>query len=152
MSRFFLIATVLIICTQQACKPDDPFVGDCFIPTQGDNITVNMDLPEYFKLQTLGEYLTIDQGNKGIYLIHSFDDIYYAIERTCPYQSDQECAQVFLDENSLQLICGQQQDTTFLPCCGSIYELNSFYLSGPSRCNLKTYRLSKQGNTLYINN
>jgi Rieske Fe-S protein len=39
-----------------------------------------------------------------------------------------------------------------VPCCGSIYGLNSLYLSGPSRCNLKTYRLTKQGNTLYINN
>lgn len=152
MSRFFLIVTILTIVTQQACKPDDPFVGDCFIPNQAINITINMDLPEYFKLQTLGEYLTLDQGNKGIYLIHNFDDIYYAIERACPYQSEQECAQVFLDENSLQLICGQQKDTTFLPCCRSTYDLNSLYLSGPSRCNLKTYRLSKQGNTLYINN
>ena len=66
MSRFFLIVTILTIVTQQACKPDDPFVGDCFIPNQAINITINMDLPEYFKLQTLGEYLTLDQGNKGI--------------------------------------------------------------------------------------
>ena len=152
MNKFFLIASVLLISIQQACKPDNPFVGDCFIPNQAVNVTINMDLPAYFNLQTLGEYLMIDQGNRGIYLIHNYDDLYYAIERTCPYQSDQECAQVFLDENSLQLVCGQQQDTAFVPCCGTIYGLNSLYLSGPARCNLKTYRLTKQGKTLYINN
>lgn len=152
MNKPGYILILLGLMVNQSCKPNDPFIGDCFIPNQAVNITINMDLPAYFNLQNLGEYLEIKQGNRGVYVIHNFDDRYYAVERTCPYQSDEPCAQVYLNETSLQLICGQQKDTVFTPCCGSIYDFNGMYLSGPARCNLKTYSLVKQGNTLYINN
>ena len=71
MNKFFLTLVLSFIFIQQACKPEGPFTGDCFIPNQAVNITINMDLPEYFNLQTLGEYMMIDQGNRGIYLIHN---------------------------------------------------------------------------------
>jgi len=152
MKKLFFIVSLLTFLFNSSCKPDDPYDGDCFIPSPSVNITINMDLPSYFNLQNIGEYLEVNQGNRGIYIIHNYDDVFYAIERTCPHQSEKECAQVIYDETNLQLVCGQQKDNVFEPCCGSIYGLNSLYLSGSARCNLKTYRLSRQGNTLYISN
>jgi len=79
--RFSVFISILIlISTFQSCKPDDDLTGDCFIPNSAVNITVNMDLPQYYNLRNLGEFLSFEnQGNRGVYLIHNYDDIYYAI-------------------------------------------------------------------------
>jgi hypothetical protein len=153
MNKGLLITALLAFLLNAGCKSDDIFTGDCFVPEINVNYTINMDLPEYFNLRNLGEYLELDGGNKGVYLIHDFDDNYVAIERTCTYQSDNSCARVVLDDQSLQLRCGSfDSEDDFMPCCASSYSFNGSLLGGPSRCRLKTYRLTKQGNTLYIAN
>ncbi len=147
------IATVVLVTTLQSCKPDDELTGDCFVPASAVNITVNMDLPEYYNLRNLGEFISFEnQGNRGVYLIHNYDDIYYAIERTCTYQSENECSQIQLDNDILQLKCGMESDTGFVECCKSTYSYNSAFLTGPTRCNLRTYRVSRNGNTLNVTN
>lgn len=153
MNKIVLILSLVAFLFNAGCKPDDIFTGDCFVPERNVNYTINMDLPEYFNLRNLGEYLDLAGGNRGVYVIHDFDDNYVAIERTCTYRSDDSCAQVVLDPESLQLRCGSFDDKDdFVPCCGSAYSFNGSLLGGPSRCRLKTYRLSRQGNTLYIAN
>lgn len=138
-----------------SCDPDDPFEGgDCFIPEVAVNLTINMNLPEYFNLQNLGEFVSFEnEGHRGVYVIHNYDDFFYAIERTCPYQSDNDCAQVTLDNDILQLRCGEfVSDTSFSECCASTYDFNSARLTGPTICNLKTYRVNRSGNVLYVSN
>jgi hypothetical protein len=153
MNRVGLISIVIAFLLNAGCKPDDVFTGDCFVPEKNVNFTLNMNLPEYFNLQNLGEYLDLDGGNRGVYIIHDFDGNFIAIERTCTYQSDDSCARVVLDDQSLQLRCGSfDSENEFVPCCGSSYSFNGSLLTGPSRCRLKTYRLSRQGNVLYVAN
>ncbi|MGB0849723.1 MAG: hypothetical protein ACPGTP_00630 [Bacteroidia bacterium] len=135
-----------------SCKPDEGINGDCYVPNVAVNLTVNMDLPDYYNLRNLGEYKEFDAGHRGIYLIHNYDDFFYAIERTCTYQSENECAQIYLDDDILQLKCGTQADTGFVKCCSSTYAFNSAFLTGPTLCNLRTYRVNRSGNTLYISN
>ncbi|PCJ66000.1 MAG: hypothetical protein COA58_07940 [Bacteroidetes bacterium] len=146
------IAIVLALTLNQSCKPDNELIGDCFVPSVSVNLTINMTFPEYFNLQNLGEYKAFEAGNRGIYVIHNYDDIFYAIERTCTYQSDNECSKIYLDNDILQLRCGTPADTGFVKCCESTYAFSSGYLTGPTRCNLKTYRISRSGNTLYVSN
>jgi nitrite reductase/ring-hydroxylating ferredoxin subunit len=146
------IAIVMGFTILQSCKPDNPYTGDCFVPEISVNQTINMDLPQYFNLQNLGEYIFLDGGNKGIFLVHNYDDIYYAVERTCTYQSDLECSTIHVDSLNLQLKCGEPSDTGFVQCCTSKYLFDSRVVEGPSRCNLKTYRINRSGNVLYINN
>ena len=149
-----LYSSILAIAfMSSSCKPDNVYTGDCFVPDKNVSLTINMNLPEYFKLQNLGDYLEFDNtGNRGIYVIHNFDDMYYAIERTCTYKSDNECARVTLDNDLLQLRCGEFVDTTFVRCCGSTYNFNSAFITGPTICNLKTYPVNISGNTLYVGN
>ena len=135
-----------------SCNPDNGIDSDCFIPDVNVNLTINMDLPEYFRLQNLGEYIAFDAGIKGVYVIHNYDDYFYALERTCPYQSDNECARVEIDDEVLQIRCGTTVDTGFEQCCASTYAFSSGFLTGPTRCNLKTYRVSRSGNTIYVSN
>ncbi len=150
------ILGVILLCFGfifHSCNPDDGFTGDCFVPEVAVNLTINMNLPEYFRLQNLGEYVEFEAGNRGIYVIHNFDDLFYAVERTCTYESDNECAKVTIDDDLLQLRCGEfTNDTTFVKCCSSTYDFNSAFLTGPTRCNLKTYRVSRGGNSLFVSN
>lgn len=155
MIRGFRYLSILVFCMLlgASCKDDNPYSGECFIPEVIVNEIINMDLPSYFPLQNLGEHITLEaSGNRGIFLVHFFDDAFYALERTCPYQSDQDCAFVTVDSTNLRLRCGQYADTGFVACCGSEFQWDGFLLQGPARCGLKAYRVNRQGNTLFINN
>ena len=152
MNRIILILLILGVVSFDSCKSDDLYSGDCFVPEVSVNYTINMNLPEYFQLQNLGEFLYLEGGNRGVFLVHNFDDVYYAVERTCTYKSDLECAKIFVDSLTLQLRCGAEVDTGFIQCCTSKYQFDSRVTEGPSRCNLKTYRINRNGNILYINN
>jgi len=135
------------------CSPDNIYQnGDCFIPEVVVNETINTSLPQYFHLQNMGEFIYLEGGNRGIFLVHNYDDAYYAIERTCTYNSDLACSKIFVDSTSLQLKCGEEKDTGFVECCESRFMFDSRLLQGPARCNLKTYRINASGTTLFINN
>jgi nitrite reductase/ring-hydroxylating ferredoxin subunit len=134
------------------CDSDPIYSGECYVPEVAVNVTLNMSLPEYFLLQNTGEYRYVEGGNRGIFVVHNYDDVYYAIERTCTYKSDNECAKIFVDSTTLQLKCGTEVDTGFVECCNSRFLFDSRVVNGPARCNLKTYRINLSGTTLYINN
>lgn len=151
-SRSILLGLLLLFLGAQSCKDDNPYTGECYIPEVSVNELLNLSLPEYFPLQNLGEYILLESGNRGIFVVHNYDDKYYALERTCPYKSDNNCAQVSVDSVNLQLVCGQHTDTGFVKCCGSSFQFNGLVIQGPSRCNLKAYRVNFDGSTLYINN
>lgn len=152
MQRFLLISFGALFLILGSCKSDNPYTGDCFIPDVPVNFTINMDLPEYYHMQSLGEYMLLDGGNRGIFLIHNYDGYFYAIERTCTYESERECSTLHLDQPTLQLKCGTPVDTGFVECCSSRFLLDSRVVQGPARCDLKLYRVNRTGNTLYINN
>jgi nitrite reductase/ring-hydroxylating ferredoxin subunit len=135
-----------------SCTTTDPFGGDCFVPEVAVNATLNLNLPEYFHLQNIGQHLTLDAGNRGILVIHNYDDAFYAVERTCTYLSDRECSFIQVDSLNLQLRCGTYADTGFVQCCTSLFQLDGRLVNGPAQCNLKTYRTSFSGNVLNIGN
>ncbi len=154
MKRLVVILVILGFALG-SCNTEDPFDGgDCFISEIAVNLTINMNLPEYFNLQNLGEFVSFETaGNRGVYVIHNYDDLFYAVERTCTYKSDDECSRVVLDKDILQLRCGEfTDDTTFVECCASTYDFNSARLTGPTICNLKTYRVNRSGNMLVVSN
>ncbi|NNJ56240.1 MAG: hypothetical protein HKP14_08915 [Bacteroidia bacterium] len=152
MKKYLMSSIIVFSVYMSSCKSEDPYSTNCFVPDVAVNQTLNLSLPEYFRLQSLGEYIFLTGGNKGIFLVHNYDDAYYAIERTCTYQSDQECSKIWVDSTNLQLRCGTESDTGFVECCTSKYLFDSRVIEGPSRCNLKTYRVNASGNTLFINN
>ena len=53
MKRILILAISALFLCIEGCKSNDPFTGDCFIPDVGVNLTINMDLPEYYNLQVL---------------------------------------------------------------------------------------------------
>ena len=149
--RLFYIVCALIVGTS-SCKDDGIYNGDCFIPEVAVNEVVNMSLPSYFHLQSLGGHVMLDAGNKGIFLVHNYDDQFYAVERTCTYQSDQSCSEIHVDSFNLRLRCGTYADTGFVECCASKFQFSGLLTEGPARCNLKPYRVAVDGNNIYVTN
>ena len=134
-----------------ACK-DEGNNGYSYIPDVPVNITVNTDLPLYFHLQTPGAYSLLNGGYRGIFLVHHFDDKFYAIERTCSYQTDLNCAVIQVDTSIIQLRCGTYADTGFVSCCNSQFSFEGFVIQGPATFPLKQYPVYQNGNLLTIRN
>lgn len=148
----FFLTLILLAFINSNCNDNTNQDGDCFIPPAAVNLVINTDLPSYFHLKNLGSYEYFEAGNKGVVVIHDFDDNFYAFERTCPYESFRDCAKVEIYEETARLRCGTMQDTGFQVCCTSEFMYSGLLLQGPSRCNLRPYRVRIQGATLLVNN
>ncbi len=145
---FIFIAAFFV----SSCNDNTGQNGLVFIPDVPVSITVNMDLPLHFHLQNLGGFTLLEGGHRGIFLVHNFDDEFYAIERTCTFNSDLQCAHIQVDSSNIQLRCGVYQADTFAQCCQSLYSFDGFVLQGPSQFGLKRYQVFRNGSLLTVRN
>lgn len=152
MHKSWLVLLVSIVFLGSSCKDDTQTNGQVFIPDVPVSVTVNMDLPLHFHLQNLGGYSLLEGGNRGIFLVHNFDDEFYAIERTCTFDPDTDCGFIQVDSSNIQLRCGTYQNDTFSQCCQSLYSFDGFVLQGPTRFSLKRYNVFRNGNLLTVRN
>jgi hypothetical protein len=77
--KFFLVLFIL-----SGCK-DNSINANNFIPSGPVSLVINTDLPEYFNLKNPGNYIYQPGGNKGVIVMHTRDDNYIALERTCSF-------------------------------------------------------------------
>lgn len=147
-----VIVILFFALVASSCNDNTPTNGQVFIPDVPVSITVNMELPSHYHLQNLGGYSLLDGGHRGIFLVHNFDDEYYALERTCTFNPDATCAHIQIDTANIQLRCGQYENDTFSECCQSLYSFDGFVLQGPSRFALKRYSVFRNGSLLTIRN
>jgi hypothetical protein len=147
-----LIPLLVLVILSSSCDDNTPNNGQVIIPDVPVSITVNMDLPLHYHLQNLGGYTLLDGGNRGIFLVHNFDDEYYAIERTCTLNPDLDCSIIQIDTSNIQLRCGTYDNDTFTHCCQSLYSFDGFVLQGPSQFALKRYNVFKNGSLLTVRN
>ena len=143
---------LMLVVVASSCNDNTPTNGQVFIPNVPVSITVNMDLPLHFHLQNLGGYTLLQGGHRGVFLVHNFDDEYYALERTCTFNPDLDCAHIQIDTSNIQLRCGIYDNDTFAQCCQSLYSFDGFVLQGPSRFALKRYSVFRNGNLLTVRN
>jgi Rieske Fe-S protein len=142
----FLLSLVLL-----NCKSDAPN-SNSYIPTGTVSLVINTDLPEYYNLKAKGSYTYQTGGNKGVLLIHDFDDSYVALERTCSIEPDKSCAKIFVDSSSLNLRCGTFNGSKFESCCNSRFMYSGQASQGPAQFPLRTYNVSVNGSILTIRN
>lgn len=150
MNKLWVV--ILLVFVASSCNDDTPTNGNIFIPNVPVSITVNMELPSHFHLQNLGGFSLLEGGNRGIFLVHNFDDEFYAIERTCTFDPEIECGFIQVDSSNIQLRCGVYESDTFRQCCQSLYSFDGFVLQGPSRFPLRQYQVFRNGNLLTIRN
>ncbi len=115
-----------------------------YIPNVVVDIDLNLTLPEFSDLQTVGNYVFITGGVKGIIVYRQGFDSYKTYDRNCSFEPSLSCARID-SVNSSIAIC---------KCCNSMFflEQNGETIDGPALLPLKQYPNNFSGDFLYIYN
>jgi hypothetical protein len=142
---FGLLTIVMFVQCGNKNKDDE-------IPLVPVNIYIDLNLNSSAPLNFLGGFIYVTGGNKGIIVVHNFDDNYLAIERTCSYHPYDACNLITVDSSGIQYRCGKYGVGAFETCCGSAFMLDGFVSKGPATRPLKTYSVLKSANQLHVYN
>lgn len=106
---------------------------------------VYLTQPDFQSLNTVGNYVYVTGGVKGIILYHKNLDEFAAYERSCPYDPNTSAAIVSVDSTGLGLIDYN---------CGSRYNiLDGSIVSGPTSYPLRQYYCEYDGvSSLHVHN
>lgn len=135
--RYNIHLVLLLALTLLGCR--DRYAG---IPNVNVDIYINTQNPEFQSLNGLGSWKYINGGSKGIILFNVDLNNFVAYERHCPFQPENSCSKVSVDESNLFAT-----DT----CCSSQFQLiDGSVHAGPSALPLKAYNTSFDGNIIRI--
>jgi hypothetical protein len=135
------IALALTLLTQfNSCSPD---LSDDEIPhVPFEEISMNLSLPAYSKLATVGGFMYLNNGGvKGLIVYRSGPSTYIAFERNCSYSPNEACATVEVHSSTLYMLD---------PCCGSTFSLTGEPTGGVAWRPLRQYVSYLNGSTLLI--
>jgi len=132
----FLVLFLIII---SSCGDSNDYIRNIYV-----DVEIDLSLPEFSPLNTVGNSIFIEGGNKGI-IIYRFSNYEYNIyDRNCSYEPNLECS--FIDSiNSTIAMCG---------CCSSAFLLdqNGVAANSPAVLPLKQYNYSLNNTLLHIFN
>jgi hypothetical protein len=132
---------ILVLCFLLffACQKEEDYIQNVMV-----DIDLNLTLPEFSDLQTVGNYVFITGGVKGIIVYHQGFDSYKTYDRNCSYQPSLTCAKID-SVNASIAICS---------CCSSMFLLgqNGQTIDGSALLPLKQYQNNLSGDFLYIYN
>jgi nitrite reductase/ring-hydroxylating ferredoxin subunit len=133
-STFFLFALFAVSCSRDSS----------YVPYVPVNIQINLQNPDYNSIKTVGGWVYVTGGSKGLIIYRADVGVFKAYDRHCPYHPTDACSKVDVDGQTLTAI-----DT----CCGSKFQLfDGSVLKAPATRALQTYQTSFDGNILSINN
>ena len=135
LERKLIILLLLFI----HCGDSNEYIQNVYV-----DIEIDLSLPEFSNLNTIGNSMFLEGGNKGI-IIYSFSDYEYKIyDRNCSYEPSLSCS--YIDSiNSTIAFCG---------CCSSAFLLdqNGSAANSPAILPLKQYNYSLNNTILNIYN
>ena len=122
-----------------SCQKEEDYIQNVVV-----DINLNLTLPEFSDLQTVGNSVFINGGVKGIIVYHQGFDSYKTYDRNCSFEPSLSCARID-SVNSSIAIC---------KCCNSMFllEQNGENIDGPALLPLKQYPNNLSGDFLYIYN
>ena len=132
----FLIAFLLSIFS---CGDSNNYIRNVYV-----DVEIDLSLPEFSNLNTVGNSLFIEGGNKGIIIYRHSNYEYKIYDRNCSYEPNLECS--YIDSvNSIIAFCG---------CCSSAFLLdqNGSAANSPAVLPLKQYNYSLNNTLLHIFN
>ena len=132
----FLVLFLIII---SSCGDSNNYIRNVYV-----DVEIDLSLPEFSPLNTVGNSIFIEGGNKGI-IIYRFSNYEYNIyDSNCSYEPNLECS--YIDSiNSTIAMCG---------CCSSAFLLdqNGVAANSPAVLPLKQYNYSLNNTLLHIFN
>ena len=132
----FLIIFLLSIFS---CGDSNNYIRNVYV-----DVEIDLSLPEFINLNTVGNSLFIEGGNKGIIIYRHSNYEYKIYDRNCSYEPNLECS--YIDSiNSIIAFCG---------CCTSAFLLdqNGSAANSPAVLPLKQYNYSLNNTLLHIFN
>ena len=112
------------------------------IPNINVDIYINIQDPKHQNLSGMGSWIYVNGGSKGIIIFNLDNEKFLAYERHCPYDPENSCSRVSVDETDLFAIDS---------CCLSKYQLlNGSIVDGPGSLPLKGYNSSFDGNIIHV--
>ncbi len=139
MKAIKLFSLILLLVAFTKCKKDD----DNKVPLTPVNITVNVNQPAYFNLQTVGGWEYLNGGSRGLLVYRYSSDEFRAYDRHSPYNYEAGC-RVMVDATNIFAV-----DT----CSGSRFLLiDGSVERGPAGQPLRSYQTAFNGSILQIYN
>ena len=132
----FLIIFLLSIFS---CGDSNNYIRNVYV-----DVEIDLSLPEFSNLNTVGNSLFIEGGNKGIIIYRHSNYEYKIYDRNCSYEPNLDCS--YIDSvNSIIAFCG---------CCSSAFLLdqNGSAANSPAVLPLKQYNYSLNNTLLHIFN
>ncbi|MAJ06428.1 MAG: hypothetical protein CL827_06160 [Crocinitomicaceae bacterium] len=126
MLRFFTLVsfTILLLCN---CTKNQNIV-----PYVHVDQVINISLPSYSSLNTIGGWKYISGGSQGIIIYRQSFDQFSAYDRHCTYNADNPCGQASVDSTNSFVECS---------CDSSQYQLyDGLVIQGPATYSLKNYQ------------
>ena len=135
LERKLIIILLLFI----HCGDSNEYIQNVYV-----DIEIDLSLPEFSAINTVGNSMFLEGGNKGI-IIYSFSNFEYKIyDRNCSFEPSLSCS--YIDSiNSTIAFCG---------CCSSAFLLdqNGSAANSPAILPLKQYNYSLNNTILNIYN
>ncbi len=115
------------------------------IPEVKVNMSLDINSTMYIELNTIGGWVYLTGGYRGVLVYRVAVDEFVAYDRACPHDPFTQGARIVMDPSGITC-----SDTT---SCGSQFGiLDGSIIKGPSTIPLKRYFTYFDGNTLVINN
>lgn len=133
MKNIFYI--IIFLLSLISCSSESDYIRDVYV-----NIEINLSLPEYSELNTIGNSILIEGGNKGIIIYKMGINEYKVYDRNCSYEPSLQCS--YIDSISSTIAyCG---------CCSSAFLLdnNGLAVNSPALLPLKMYNWSLSNNII----
>ena len=139
MIKYSTLLFFTIFFLSVSCKKDDDI-----IPVVPVDIYIDVNSTIYSDLNSVGGWIYLTGGYKGIIVYRSAVDLFMVYERACPYHPTTGCDRLEVDASGLVMvdsICGSK----FIITDGSV-------INGPAARPAKQYYTNFNGSTLYIYN
>ena len=132
---FIILLTITFACKKSTDQ----------IPPASVDFYIYLTQPDFQTLNTVGNFVYVTGGVKGIIVYHKTIDEFTAYERSCPYDPNTSSAIVSVDSSGLGLVDYN---------CGSKYNiLDGSIVNGPTSYPLRQYYCEYDGvSSLHIHN
>lgn len=135
-----ILLVLLFLATPYSCDKND----DDLIPYVYVDFTIDILSTFYTELSSVGGYVYVTGGYKGILLYRLSMDEFLAWDRCCSYKPYEPCERIEMEPSGLTMIDS---------CCGSRFIiLDGSPIEGPATRTLRPYRTFFDGRYLRVMN
>lgn len=134
-----LLPLIAILVLMPQCRKNDEPVPYVYV-----NFYINLASPQFTALTSVGGYVYVTGGYKGIVVYRHSNDEFCAWDRACPYKPTTDCEHIEVEPNGI---------TATDTCCGSRFLLmDGSVVNGPATVSLTRYKTIYNGTTVLVTN